>query len=171
MAEVQAESGIGTPSREFGSIMEASIGPTPALPPPMPGSPAAMLGAGAVSDKERLQYEEERARMYQQMDEKDDEIQSTSQMAERLKQQMMEQEDLIKQSKSDYEMVQVEMTRIQMENEAAKEEVKEVLQALEELAMNYDQKTTEAESRSKENETLTDELQLKLVWIYYYRPM
>ena len=90
-------------------------------------------------------------------------------MVERLKQQLMEQEDLIKQSKSEYELTQTEMTRIQQENEAAKEEVKEVLQALEELAMNYDQKTQEAESKSKENENLSDELQQKLVretWKY-----
>uniref|UniRef100_A0A914XJA2 Kinesin-like protein n=1 Tax=Plectus sambesii TaxID=2011161 RepID=A0A914XJA2_9BILA len=118
-------------------------------------------GMGAVSDEDRLKYEEERARLYQQLDEKDDEIQAQSQLAERLKQQMAEQEDLIKQSKIDYEQVQVEMGRIQAENEAAKEEVKEVLSALEELAMNYDQKTQEADMKSKENETLIEDLSKK----------
>ena len=56
-------------------------------------------------------------RLYQQLDEKDDEIQAQSQLAERLKQQMAEQEDLIKQSKVDYEAVQTDMARIQQENE------------------------------------------------------
>jgi hypothetical protein len=44
--------------------------------------------------------------------------------------------------------------------------VKEVLQALEELAMNYDQKTSEAETKSHENETLADEVNKQLVCLF-----
>ena len=44
--------------------------------------------------------------------------------------------------------------------------MKEVLTALEELAMIYDQKSQEAETRSKEVETLSDELQQKMVCLY-----
>ncbi|XP_003378288.1 kinesin heavy chain [Trichinella spiralis] len=128
-------------------------------------APAAMVTStpAALVDEERARYEEERLRLYQQLDEKDDEIQQQSQLAERLKEQLNEQEELIKQTKTDYEVLQSEMSRIQMENDAAKEEVKEVLQALEELAMNYDQKTQEVEMKVKENESLNDELSKKLV--------
>jgi hypothetical protein len=41
---------------------------------------------GAITDEERRKYEEERAKLYQQLDEKDDEIQ----LAERYKQELLE---------------------------------------------------------------------------------
>lgn len=75
----------------------------------------------------------------------------------------MEQEELIACTRRDYEALQGEMLRIQQENESAKEEVKEVLQALEELAVNYDQKSQEVESKNKECEQLQEELTTKQV--------
>ena len=51
----------------------------------------------------------------------------------------------------------------QVENDSAKDEVKEVLQALEELAVNYDQKSQEVSQKNSENEGLTDDLQKTMV--------
>ena len=45
-------------------------------------------------------------------------------MIERLKEQMLEQEDLISMGKRDYENLQQEMSRIQADNDSAKDEVR-----------------------------------------------
>lgn len=99
--------------------------------------PAAPIMEGSISNEERARLEAERERLYQQLDDKDEEINQQSQYVEKLKEQIMDQEELIANARRDYENLQSEMARIQQENESAKEEVKEVLQALEELAVNY----------------------------------
>lgn len=119
---------------------------------------AAAKGAAPVADP---LVGEERTRLYAQLDEKDDEIDRQSQLMERLKEQMMEQEELIATTRRDFSSQQQEMLRIQQENESAKEEVKEVLQALEELAVNYDQKSQEVEAKNRECEALSEELNQK----------
>ncbi|XP_015677549.1 kinesin heavy chain isoform X2 [Protobothrops mucrosquamatus] len=115
----------------------------------------------SISTEEKRKFEEEVTSLYRQLDDKDDEINQQSQLAEKLKQQMLDQDELLASTRRDYEKIQEELTRLQMENEAAKEEVKEVLQALEELAVNYDQKSQEVEDKMRANEQLTDELALK----------
>uniref|UniRef100_A0AAX7SX16 Kinesin-like protein n=1 Tax=Astatotilapia calliptera TaxID=8154 RepID=A0AAX7SX16_ASTCA len=105
-------------------------------------------GGVSVSGDERRKYEEDVRNLYKQLDDKDDEINQHSQLAEKLKEQMMDQEELLASTRRDYDKIQEELCRLQTENELAKEEVKEVLQALEELAVNYDQKSQEVEELS-----------------------
>uniref|UniRef100_A0AAQ5YWF9 Kinesin-like protein n=1 Tax=Amphiprion ocellaris TaxID=80972 RepID=A0AAQ5YWF9_AMPOC len=127
-----------------------------------------LLPAGegvSVSGEERSKYEEDISNLYKQLDDKDDEINQHSQLAEKLKEQMMDQEELLASTRRDYEKIQEELCRLQTENELAKEEVKEVLQALEELAVNYDQKSQEVEERDQTNLQLTEELQHKSVML------
>uniref|UniRef100_A0A8D3AMX3 Kinesin-like protein n=1 Tax=Scophthalmus maximus TaxID=52904 RepID=A0A8D3AMX3_SCOMX len=116
-----------------------------------------------ISEEERQKYEEEIRRLYKQLDDKDDEINHQSQMVEKLKEQMLDQEELLASSRGDSEKVQSELGRLQTENESAKVEVKEVLQALEELAVNYDQKSLEVEEKSMQNKLLAEELTKKMV--------
>ncbi|CAL8389080.1 unnamed protein product [Boreogadus saida] len=116
-----------------------------------------------VSCQERSKYEEEIVSLYKQLDDKDDEINQSSQLAEKLKEQMLDHEELLASTRRDYDKIQEELDRLQTENQLAKEEVKEVLQALEELAVNYDQKGQLVEERQEANTHLARELQEKTV--------
>ncbi|KAK3574825.1 hypothetical protein QTP86_018407 [Hemibagrus guttatus] len=106
--------------------------------------------------------EEELCKLYKQLDDKDDEINLQSQLVEKLKKQMLDQEEVLASSRADNERIQCELCHLQAESKSAKEEVKEVLQALEELALSYDQKSYEAEDKSMENKLLTQELAQKM---------
>jgi kinesin family protein 5 len=55
------------------------------------------------------------------------------------------------------------MQSISQDNDSAKDEIKQVLNALEELAMNYDQKELEVENKNKEYDVLNEELNQKIV--------
>uniref|UniRef100_A0A3Q1GRG6 Kinesin-like protein n=1 Tax=Acanthochromis polyacanthus TaxID=80966 RepID=A0A3Q1GRG6_9TELE len=131
---------------------------------PLPFSPCSIASSIVVhiSEEERQKYEEEIRKLYKQLDDKDDEINHQSQMVEKLKEQMLDQEELLASSRGDSEKVQSELGRLQTENESAKAEVKEVLQALEELAVNYDQKSLEVEEKSMQNKLLAEELSKKM---------
>ncbi|KAF6715461.1 Kinesin heavy chain isoform 5C [Oryzias melastigma] len=118
-------------------------------------------GGVSVCGEEKRKYEEDIGDLYKQLDDKDDEINHYSQLGEKLKEQMMDQEELLASTRRDYEKIQEELCRLQTENELAKEEVKEVLQALEELAVNYDQKSQKVEEQEQANLQLSEELQHK----------
>lgn len=116
----------------------------------------------AVSTAAKEDYEREKMALYSQLDEKDDEINNQSQTLEKYNLQLNEQEELINQLRKENDDLQIRIGTLESDNESQKDEVKEVLKALEELAMNFDQKQEEAENRSKENVSLTQELDKKL---------
>lgn len=73
----------------------------------------------------------------------------------------------LKAARQDNEKIQSQVSCIQKESDTSKTEVKEVLQALEELAVNYDQKLQEVEEKNKQNERLNEEVNVKHVSIEY----
>ncbi|XP_037550333.1 kinesin-1 heavy chain-like [Nematolebias whitei] len=126
-----------------------------------PNTPLSTMTGVNLKYTEKEHYETEMAKLYKEMDDKDDEINQQYQLVEKLKQQMLDQEELLSSSCHDHNTLQTELNRMLAENEASKEEVKEVLQALEELAVNYDQKSQEVEDKTKEFEALSEELNQK----------
>uniref|UniRef100_A0A8C2Y201 Kinesin-like protein n=1 Tax=Capra hircus TaxID=9925 RepID=A0A8C2Y201_CAPHI len=116
--------------------------------------PAATIGVtGNFTDAERRKCEEEIAKLYKQLDDKVSIISRILSIFLFLQ--------LLASTRRDQDNMQTELNRLQAENDASKEEVKEVLQALEELAVNYDQKSQEVEDKTKEYELLSDELNQK----------
>ena len=95
----------------------------------------------------------------------DDEISSTAEMVQKLQEQITEQEELITAAQRERDQSQAESQRQQQLAEASMNEVKEVLQALEELALSYEQKTQEVLSKDRDNEALTEELTRKKVTV------
>lgn len=118
----------------------------------------ASANSAKISDAERQHFEEERAKLYKQIDDRDDEIQAQAANMENLKQQITELEDTLIFTKANAESLEGQVGSIAKDQEASKNEVKEVLQALEELALNYDQKLQEVDQKTKDNETLMEDL-------------
>uniref|UniRef100_A0AAR2J4P4 Kinesin-like protein n=1 Tax=Pygocentrus nattereri TaxID=42514 RepID=A0AAR2J4P4_PYGNA len=104
-----------------------------------------------ISEEERQKYEEEIRKLYRQLDDKV--ISHTHARTHT---------HLLASTRGDSDKVQTELGRLQSESESAKAEVREVLQALEELAVNYDQKSQEVEEKSLHNKQLAEQLSQKM---------
>uniref|UniRef100_A0A8C5CDN0 Kinesin-like protein n=1 Tax=Gadus morhua TaxID=8049 RepID=A0A8C5CDN0_GADMO len=112
-----------------------------------------------LADEEKTQYENLITELYQQLDDKvgsHTETQTSPRGKESLK-------GMLASSRRDYQRLQEELSRLQRENDSAKEEVKEVLQALEELAVNYDHKSQSVENMNRNAVQLNEELSQKTV--------
>uniref|UniRef100_A0A8C1ZQA6 Kinesin-like protein n=1 Tax=Cyprinus carpio TaxID=7962 RepID=A0A8C1ZQA6_CYPCA len=103
-----------------------------------------------ISEEERQKYEEEIRKLYRQLDDK-------------VNMHSVIWLQLLASSRGDSDKVQTELGRLQTESESAKSEVREVLQALEELAVNYDQKSQEVEEKNMHNKQLAEQLSIKMV--------
>uniref|UniRef100_A0A7E4VJT4 Kinesin-like protein n=1 Tax=Panagrellus redivivus TaxID=6233 RepID=A0A7E4VJT4_PANRE len=138
------------------SMSESTFAPAAPTAQPLLSS-----NTGPLNDDERRKYEEERSKLYQQLDDKDDEIQVQSQMAEQLRQQLAEQDDLIKQVRLDYEMANNESQRLMKDNAKHQEDAEDLYNAISEVAMNLEQKKTDVEVLTRENDKLAEEYNKK----------
>ncbi|KAE9554324.1 hypothetical protein FO519_002495 [Halicephalobus sp. NKZ332] len=123
--------------------------------------PLLSTNVGPLNDEDRRKYEEERSKLYQQLDEKDDEIQMQSQMTERLKQQLSEQDELIKQTRSEYNQALNDIQQLQEQNTKYQEDTEELFSAIQEIAVSLESKKNEAERLAKENDKISEDLNKK----------
>ncbi|CAI5444977.1 unnamed protein product [Caenorhabditis angaria] len=145
-----AQIGISEVSGGSTPLMERSIAPAP---------PMLTSGNGPITDEEKKKYEEERVKLYQQLDEKDDEIQKVSQELEKLRLQLTLQEDALQTMRENEEIIRDENSRIQKEADDKQQEGKEMMTALEEIAVNLDVRQAECEKLKRDLEVVQEENQ------------
>lgn len=155
-----------SPSHAPNAAAPKATGSTAATPTPgdthsyrsaSPASSMATSTPGVVTASDGAKVQE----LYNTIDEKEEQISQLSQLVESLKEQLLELEDLVVQNKTDSDDHTATMDRLTLENEQAKAEVNEVLNALEELAVNYDQKAHALDNSNVEVEKLANDLQSK----------
>ncbi|KAK3575480.1 hypothetical protein QTP86_026837 [Hemibagrus guttatus] len=110
---------------------------------------------------ESIQYEENINNLYKLLDDKDEEINLQTQLVEKLMLQMEVQEEILASSQQDCARVQEELHSLQRDNQEMRGEVREVLGALEELALKCDEKSREASDLTDTNRRLSEQLAVK----------
>nr|CAH8820398.1 unnamed protein product [Trichobilharzia regenti] len=137
------------------STTTSSVPSTPMLDSVTTSTPrsAALTNASPAKNVGDIQLQ----LLYQQLDDKDDEISKQAETIARLRQQIEEQ-DVNNSLRTEREG---HFTALQAKYQSRKDEAKEVLQALEELAMNYDQKAQEINAKAKELEETQETLLLQ----------
>ncbi|CAI2355143.1 unnamed protein product [Caenorhabditis sp. 36 PRJEB53466] len=101
-------------------------------------------------------YEEERVKLYQQLDEKNDEIQKVSQELEKLRQQVLLQEEALQTMLENEEIIREENSRIQKEADDKQQEGKEMM-----TKNKLDEKDDEIQKVSQELEKLRQQVLLQ----------
>ena len=90
--------------KESSSMQVLSTAPAAA---PAPGS-----GGAPLSSEERAQYEQEKVKLYEQLDEKDDEIQARTAEVQSYREQVVDQEELYVATKRDNDALDRKSTRL-----------------------------------------------------------
>ncbi|CAI8013143.1 Kinesin heavy chain [Geodia barretti] len=102
-------------------------------------------------------FEEERTRLCQQLDEKEEELQAQSELVEKLTMKLGDIEENFEELQKDNATIKKQITVIEHELLSSQEEVHEVMQALEELAVSYDTKDREIGTVFNDKLTLAQE--------------
>lgn len=146
-------------------LLAVSETPTDSSTPSMersmiaPAPPMLTSVTGPITDEEKKKYEEERVKLYQQLDEKDDEIQRVSQEHEKLKAQVLLQDESIQAMRENEETLREELVRIQKESDDKQNETKEMISAIEDIAVQLEVRNAEYEKLKKELEIVMEENQ------------
>ncbi|XP_047669452.1 kinesin heavy chain isoform X1 [Tachysurus fulvidraco] len=110
---------------------------------------------------ERVQCEKNINNLFLLMDDKDEEINLQTQLVEKLRLQMDVQEEFLASSQRDCARVQEEICSLQRDNQEMRGEVRDMLSALEELALKCDEKSHAASDWTHTDRTLSEQLGVK----------
>ncbi|OQV18127.1 Kinesin heavy chain [Hypsibius exemplaris] len=119
----------------------------------LPGLQAA--GEVEVTAESKDAFEKERAEMYRQLDEKDEELSAQAQTLNEMREQLLEKQQELLQARRDMETQQMDLLRATKDCDASKTEAKEVMQALEELAVSFDDKKRQVDQKVAEIDELS----------------
>ncbi|EUB62238.1 Kinesin heavy chain [Echinococcus granulosus] len=145
---VALDTPTGAPSVPFTTETTPSGAPT--------GRPIHLSASGAGAPAGVS--EEQLHALYQQLDDKDDDINKHTQTIARLRQQLEEQEEMLRTARLEAETSLADVAQLQAECQSSKEEAKDILQALEELALSHDQREAELAVRDREIEEIKEQL-------------
>lgn len=104
-----------------------------------------------ISQEDRMRIEEMRARLYAQLDDKDEEISRQSNQIARLKDQLLEQENLLKETTQRFEQSTSEL-------KSSKDEIERLFTAIVEVAGNYEEQEKNWKEQAKQMEELNKNL-------------
>lgn len=105
------------------------------------------------------ELEEERGKLCQQLDEKDEDIHKQTQLVEQLTLQIKDLQEIIEKTQEESSLLKHKIIEVEQELSRSQEEVQEVMQALEELAVSYEDKDSEILSLQYERESLAIEIE------------
>ncbi|KAA0184689.1 Kinesin heavy chain [Fasciolopsis buskii] len=120
--------------------------------PSLPMQRTRLIQNAEMSDEERF------IELFRLLDEKDDEINKLSQIVTKLEHQLGQIREDYTKTQRDNDKLQISLERAQHEADVSRSEVKDVLQALEELAVTYEEKNNESKVLAKELEDLNGRL-------------
>ncbi|KAF6780365.1 hypothetical protein AHF37_00134 [Paragonimus kellicotti] len=98
------------------------------------------------------------AELFRMLDEKDDEINKQCQLVAKLENQLAQTREDYTRVNRESDKLQTLLEKAQRDADVRRSEVKDVLQALEELAVTYDEKNTECKKVAKDLEEMTTEM-------------
>jgi kinesin family protein 5 len=121
--------------------------------------PVAMATASGLAGPSAKVMLDERNDLYQQLDEKDEEIHKQTQKVESLTIQLTESKELLENSEKECESLKEKINSVESDLNQYQLELKEVMLALEELAVSYDAKDSEIKTIVTEKEKLMMEVE------------
>ncbi|KAL5496206.1 hypothetical protein EMCRGX_G012444 [Ephydatia muelleri] len=125
----------------------------------IPASGAGPQASTVLLRTESSDWEAEKLKLCQQLDEREEEIHTQSNIVEALTIRVQDQEEALAAAQLDSAELKTQISAVEQELVNSQAEVREVMQALEELALSYDIKDKDIEAMKEERHTLLQQVE------------